>query len=138
MASSNYLQKEKVVQILSPINQTKERSEETINQKEIYIRDMKKERRKPEEDQISDVIEPNNSNEKTNKVSKNNQHVVENSSVHKSVQQQNPQRLVATKDSSNKDSGISGSSNESVSQIPSPVEEEGEIKNEDTTDMNSK
>ena len=37
-------------------------------------------------------------------------------------------RAENTNSNSNRDSGISGSSNESISQIPSPVEEEMEVK----------
>ena len=42
-------------------------------------------------------------------------------------------RVESTNNNSNRDSGISGSSNESVSQIPSPVEEEMEVKEDSLT-----
>ena len=45
-----------------------------------------------------------------------------------SLPRNNIYRAENTNNNSNRDSGISGSSNESISQIPSPVEEEMEVK----------
>ena len=45
-----------------------------------------------------------------------------------SLPRSNIYRAENTNNNSNRDSGISGSSNESISQIPSPVEEEMEVK----------
>ena len=139
MASLNYLQDKTLVSFLSQINQTKDGSEETIKQTEIYSEDMSEGRREAEEDQISS-IETNNSIEKTGIVGGNNQYVNEKSSIQQNIQQQNTDRTVGTNNSSNRDSGISGSSNESISQIPSPVEEEKGIKEEKPTNatFNSK
>ena len=49
------------------------------------------------------------------------------------VPKNNSYRVESTNNNSNRDSGISGSSNESISQIPSPVEEEMEVKEDSLT-----
>ena len=138
MASSNSLPEEKIVSLLSQTNETQIEGEETITQKISNFEDMSEGRKEDAEDEIS-TIENNINKEKAITVEEKNQHVGEKPSVQPTHQQQQGSRrvLAANNTSSNRDSGISGSSNESVSQIPSPVEEENEIKEEEEITANA-
>ena len=138
MASSNGLPEENNVSLLSQLNETKIEGEETIKQKSNNIEDMSDERKEDAEDQIS-TLENKTKKEKAITVEEKNQYGGGKPQVQPTHQQQQANRriLAANNTSSNRDSGISGSSNESVSQIPSPVEEENEIKEEEEITANA-
>ena len=138
MASSNGLPEENNVSLLSQLNETKIEGEETIKQKSNNIEDMSDERKEDAEDQIS-TLENKTKKEKAITVEEKNQYGGGKPQRQPTHQQQQANRriLAANNTSSNRDSGISGSSNESVSQIPSPVEEENEIKEEEEITANA-
>lgn len=138
MASSDGLPEENNVSLLSQLNATKIEGEETIKQKNNNIEDMSEERKEDAEDQIS-ALENKTKHEKAITVEEKNQYGGGKPQVQPTHQQQQPNRriLAANNTSSNRDSGISGSSNESVSQIPSPVEEENEIREEEEITANA-
>ena len=138
MASSNGLPEENNVSLLSQLNATKIEGEETIKQKSNNIEDMSEERKEDAEDQIS-TLENKTKKEKAITVEEKNQYGGGKPQVQPTHQQQQANRriLAANNTSSNRDSGISGSSNESVSQIPSPVEEENEIREEEEITANA-
>ena len=138
MASSNGLPEENNVSLLSQINATKIKGEETIKQENNNIEDMSEGRKEDAEDQIS-TLEIKTKEEKAITVEEKNQYGGGKPQVQPTHQQQQANRriLAANNTSSNRDSGISGSSNESVSQIPSPVEEENEIREEEEITANA-
>ena len=138
MASWNGFPEENNVSLLSQINATKIKGEETIKQENNNIEDMSEGRKEDAEDQIS-TLENKTKKDKAITVEEKNQYGGGKPQVQPTHQQQQANRriLAANNTSSNRDSGISGSSNESVSQIPSPVEEENEIREEEEITANA-
>ena len=130
MASVDLLQDEKLSPFLSKSNESKRRNNETVRQAKINPEDMSQEHVASEKDHIS-APEATNIIEKSGIGGENTNFNNDNSSRSTNNPHQNTRRIVATNNSSNRDSGISGSSNESISQIPSPVEEEMDA-NEDS------
>ena len=128
MASIALVHEGKPVSFLPEINESKERSEEYIQQNKLHPEDMSKEHVETEEDHIS-ARKSNNTRNKSGIGDENVMHDDEK------LQRNNPQLNTHRTEgpNSNRDSGISGSSNESISQIPSPVEEEMEKKEDNVT-----
>ena len=124
MASIALLKDEKLISFSPEGNESIERSDKSIHQNNIYPEDMSKKQLKNEEDHIS-ARKSNNIVEISAIHDENTSYRDANSSVQRNNSQVNAHRTEGL--NSNRDSGISGSSNESISQIPSPVEEEMEI-----------
>ena len=124
MASLNGLPEDKIVAALSENHQNNSETVEEVVQKS---KDMSDKINNPEEDQLSTL---DIKKQKEILVGGNTQYAEEDEKHPSQQEQQNIQQILANRNNarSNKDSGISGSSNESVSQIPSPVEEEYEMK----------
>ena len=130
MASIALVHEGKPVSFLSEINESKERGEEYIQQNKLHPEDMSKEHVETEEDHIS-ARKSNNIRNKSVIGEDNVMYDDEKPPIQRNNPQLNTHRTEGP--NSNRDSGISGSSNESISQIPSPVEEEMEIKEDDVT-----
>jgi hypothetical protein len=132
MASIALLHEGKPVSFLSEINESKERSDEYIQQNKLNPEDMSKEHVEAEEDHIS-ARKTNNLRNKSGIGDENVMYDDEKVPIQRNNPQLNTHRTERPNSNSTRDSGISGSSNESVSQIPSPVEEEMEIKEDNVT-----
>ena len=130
MASIAFVHEGKPVSFLPEINESKERGEEYIQQNKLHPEDMSKEHVETEEDHIS-ARKSNNIRNKSVIGEDNVMYDDEKPPIQRNNPQLNTHRTEGP--NSNRDSGISGSSNESISQIPSPVEEEMEIKEDDVT-----
>ena len=130
MASIALLHEEKPVSFLPEVNESKQNSDEYRQQNKINPEDMSKEHVEVEEDHIS-ARKANNIRNKSGIGDDNVMYEDEKSPSQRNNPQLNTNRTEGP--NSNRDSGISGSSNESISQIPSPVEEEMEIKEDNVT-----